>query len=135
MQGHGWPFLFGRSTRIMEAMPLNWEQGALAEGLACYRRREFFDAHEHWEDVWRVTAEPERTFLQALIHIAAAFHHLERKNAVGAERQLRRSLRKLEPYPEKFGGVRVEEVRESVRMWLRAIEEGAADEMPFPPIG
>jgi uncharacterized protein len=121
--------------RIMETMPLNWKQGGLAEGLACYRKREFFEAHEHWEDVWRASAEPEKTFLQALIHIAAAFHHLERKNANGAERQLRRALRKLEPYPETFGGVRVEEVRESVRVWLRAIEESGAHEMPFPPIG
>lgn len=115
-------------------MPLDWEQGGLAEGLACYRRQEFFDAHEHWEDVWRVSAEPEKTFLQALIHIAAAFHHLERKNAVGAERQLRRALCKLEAYPEKFGGVTVEEVRESVREWLRSIEAGVVNEKPFPPI-
>ena len=32
---------------------LDWQHGALAEGLACYRRQEFFLAHEHWEDVWR----------------------------------------------------------------------------------
>lgn len=121
--------------RIMEAMPLDWEQGGLAEGLACYRRREFFDAHEHWEDVWRASAEPEKTFLQALIHIAAGFHHLERKNVAGAERQLRRALRKLEPYPANFGGLAVEPIRESVRAWLHAIEEGAPGKVPFPPIG
>lgn len=116
-------------------MQLDWEHGGLAEGLACYRRREFFDAHEHWEDVWRASAEPEKTFLQALIHIAAAFHHLERKNMTGAELQLRRALRKLEPYHEGFGGLAVEDMRQSVRGWLRAIEQGSTDEMPFPPIG
>jgi uncharacterized protein len=121
-------------SQRMEAMSLDWEQGGLAKGLACYRRREFFDAHEHWEDVWRASAEPERTFLQALIHIAAGFHHFERKNVVGAERQLRRALRKLEPYPDGFGGVAVEDVRRSVRGWLQALEAGSANEMPFPPI-
>lgn len=114
---------------------LDWKSAELAEGLACYRRQDFFAAHEHWEDAWRVSAEPEKTFLQALIHIAAAFHHLGRQNPIGAERQLRRSLHKLGPYPERFGGVGVEEVRKSVRAWLQAIETGAIDEIPFPPIG
>lgn len=115
-------------------MPLDWTHGPLAEGLACYRRREFFLAHEHWEDLWRASAEPEKTFLQALIHIAAAFHHLERKNATGAKRQLHRALRKLEPYPETFGGVAVEPVRQSIRAWLRALEVQDRPDLPFPPI-
>jgi len=120
---------------VKNTTQLDWKQGALAEGLACYRSREFFLAHEHWEDVWLRAAEPEKTFLQALIHIAAAFHHLGRKNAIGAERQLQRALRKLEPYPDPFGGVAVELVRQSVRAWLRVLEEGSAEEMAFPPIG
>ncbi len=113
---------------------LDWESAELAEGLACYCRQDFFDAHEHWENVWRASVEPEKTFLQSLIHMAAAFHHFQRKNPIGAERQLRRALGKLECYPERFGGVAVEDVRESVRAWLRAIETGATGEMPFPRI-
>lgn len=116
-------------------MPLDWENGALAEGLRCYRSRKFFDAHEHWEDEWRASQEPEKSLLQGLIHIAAAFHHLERQNATGAERQLGRALRRLELYPAMFGGVAVEAVRRSVRDWLQALERGdARPELPFPPI-
>ena len=61
-------------------MPLDWSCGALAEGLQCYESGEFFLAHEHWEGVWLNCEEPEKTFLQALIQITAAFHHLQRKN-------------------------------------------------------
>ena len=39
-------------------MPLNWNLGALAEGLRCYGNREFFEAHEHWEGEWLRAAEP-----------------------------------------------------------------------------
>lgn len=99
----------------------DWQQGALAEGLACYRSGAFFLAHEHWEGVWLGCAEPEKTFLQALIQIAAAFHHLQRGNRVGAASLLSRALRKLEPYPDAFGGVAVQEVRASVRAWLCAL--------------
>lgn len=116
-------------------MALDWEQGGLAEGLRCYRRREFFAAHEHWEDVWRVSSEPEKTFLQALIQIAAAFHHFERGNRIGAASLLRAALRRLERYPDKFGRLDVEAIRLSVQAWLRALDEDALGEMPYPRIG
>lgn len=116
-------------------LDLDWNNGALAEGLACYRRQQFFEAHEHWEDAWRASAEPEKSFLQGLIHIAAAFHHLGRQNALGAERQLRRAQRRLEGYPAQFGGVAVEAVRQSVRAWVQALEAGnSSPALPFPPI-
>jgi predicted metal-dependent hydrolase len=113
----------------------DWSSGPLAEGLACYHARSFFAAHEHWEDAWRACDGPEKGFLQGLIHIAAAFHHLSRGNAVGAERQLRRALRRLEGYAAEFGGVRVAAVQESVLAWARALESGdTAPALPFPPI-
>jgi len=116
-------------------MPLDWEQGALAVGLRCYRNREFFDAHEHWEGEWLRAAEPEKTFLQALIQIAAAFHHFERKNVVGAASLLRASLRKLELYPTAFGELDVDAIRQSVRAWLSALGAGQpVPELPFPKI-
>ena len=116
-------------------MTLDWEQGALAEGLACYRRHEFFETHEHWESVWVLAVEPEKTFLQALIHVSVAFHHFQQGNAVGAERQLKRALRKLEAYPAEFGGVDVEALRQSVAAWLHALKtaEGIGA-IPFPVI-
>lgn len=123
------------SRKAADCMPLDWNAGPLAEGLACYRSRNFFDAHEHWEDAWRASKEPEKSFLQGLIHIAAALHHLGRHNAIGAERQLRRALRRLESYPAEFGGVRLEPVRESIGAWVRAFEAGdPAPALPFPPI-
>jgi predicted metal-dependent hydrolase len=116
-------------------MPLDWEHGALAEGLRCYRNREFFETHEHWEAEWLRAAEPEKAFLQALIQIAAAFHHFERKNRVGAASLLRASLRKLELYPAVFGGLDVETIRHSVRAWLTALDAGDhVPELPFPRI-
>ncbi|MGA9060363.1 MAG: DUF309 domain-containing protein [Terracidiphilus sp.] len=116
-------------------MRLDWQHGALAEGLACYRRQEFFLAHEHWEDEWRGSAEPEKTFLQALIQIAAAFHHLERANLIGTEKLLRAALGRLERYPAKFGGVAVDILRQDVHSWLNALAaRDRSPQLPFPPI-
>ncbi len=104
-------------------MSLDWNSGALAEGLHCYESGKFFDAHEHWESVWLKCDEPEKTFLQALIQITAAFHHLHRKNFKGTASLLRGALRRLEPFPPSYGGIEVAAVRESVHEWLRALDE------------
>jgi predicted metal-dependent hydrolase len=118
-----------------ERMSLDWNRGALTEGLRCYEKGEFFLAHEHWEGIWLQCDEPEKTFLQALIQIAAAFHHLQRKNFRGAASLLRAALRRLEPFPAAFGGIEVEAVRESVRDWLKALDQDdPSPRLPIPRI-
>lgn len=116
-------------------MPLDWEGAELAEGLACYCRQNFFDAHEHWESVWLRLDEPEKTFLQALIQITAAFHHLQRNNRIGTVSLLTRALRRLERYPAEYGGVAVEPLRQNVRAWLSALQDDAPpSSLPYPLI-
>jgi predicted metal-dependent hydrolase len=116
-------------------MSLDWSSGALAEGLRCYESGEFFLAHEHWESVWLKCEEPEKTFLQGLIQITAAFHHLHRKNFKGAASLLRRALRRLDAFPAVYGGIEVEAVRKSVREWMRALDEaGGSIGLPIPRI-
>ena len=125
---------FGQSNNEF-TMLLDWTTGPLAEGLRCYQNQEFFDAHEHWEGVWLSCNEPEKTFLQALIQVTAAFHHLKRGNPAGTGSLLRRALRRLDGFPAEYEGVAVEAVRASIRGWLEALElEGALPQLPFPLI-
>jgi hypothetical protein len=116
-------------------MTLGWSRGALAEGLQCYRNEKFFLAHEHWESVWLQSPEPEKTFLQALIQMSAAFHHLQRKNFAGAASLLRAALRRLETFPDAFGGIAVTPLRESIRAWLQALDrQELSPPLSFPQI-
>lgn len=116
-------------------MPLDWQSGPLADGLHCYRTQQFFLAHEHWEDVWLACDEPEKTMLQCLIQISAAFHHLQRGNRRGTVSLLTRALRRLGPYPAALAGVSVETVRQSVREWLSLLSaEETNPQLPYPPI-
>lgn len=113
-------------------MPLDWSCGALAEGLRCYKNGQYFLAHEHWEGVWLKCAEPEKTFLQALIQITAAFHHLQRKNLRGAASLLGAALRRLDAFPVTYGGIDVEGLRRSVRGWLQGLDR--EDSLLRPPV-
>jgi predicted metal-dependent hydrolase len=114
---------------------LDWKSEALVEGLACYRRQQFFLAHEHWEAVWLQLIEPEKSFLQALIQTSAAFHHLQAGNRAGAVSLLRRALGRIQIRPAQFGGIEVAPLCQAIRMWLEALEDGAATStLPYPPI-
>jgi predicted metal-dependent hydrolase len=91
-------------------------------GAACYCAGEFFEAHEHWEAVWLECPEPEKTFLQSLIQVSAAFHHLGRGNRAGARSLLTRALGRLDDYPDQFGGIGVAALRESLHAWIGALQ-------------
>jgi predicted metal-dependent hydrolase len=113
-------------------MSLDWTQGDLHEGLRCFHSGAFFQAHEHWESVWLAAQEPEKTFLQGLIQIAAAFHHFQRGNCAGTISLLRSALRRLDAYTEAFAGVAVAPLRATIRLWLGALETPSRS--PLPPL-
>jgi hypothetical protein len=107
-----------------KTVSLDWSNAELAAGLSCYRNGRFFDAHEHWESVWMELQDPERSFLQGLIQMTVAFHHLNGANSAGALSLLQRALIRFERCPACFDGVDVAAMRNEAREWLRAIESG-----------
>ena len=113
-------------------MSLDWTQGDLREGLCCFHSGALFEAHEHWEAVWLAAQEPEKTFLQGLIQVAASFHHFQRGNYAGTISLLRSALRRLDAYPEAFAGLAVAPLRATIRMWLDALETPRRS--PLPPL-
>jgi predicted metal-dependent hydrolase len=72
-----------------------------ARGAGLFDAGSFFEAHEAWEERWKVATDPaERRFLQGLIQIAAAFHKLfAMRSSEAASRLLARGLAKLEASP------------------------------------
>jgi predicted metal-dependent hydrolase len=68
----------------------------LAEGLLLFNQGRFYDAHEVWEDLWRATVDPTlKTCYQGLIQAAVGLHHLGHDNLIGAQSQLKKSIRNL----------------------------------------
>jgi predicted metal-dependent hydrolase len=103
------------------------------EGVALFNRGEFFACHEALEEIWTSAQEPERWFLQSLIHFAVGLYHHERRNRPGACRQLRKCLRKIRFYVPEWGGVRTDRVEQDARSCL-AIIEGGETIREFPRI-
>jgi predicted metal-dependent hydrolase len=102
----------------------------LQHGIHLFNTRHFFECHEVWEEVWTPERGPRRLFLQALIHFAVAMHHAERSNPVGATRQLRKGLRKLNAYLPACEGIDTGRLHAEGQIALKRIEAGAAFEVP-----
>ncbi len=109
-----------------------WTKGDLHDGLCCFHSGAFFEAHEHWESVWLAAQEPEKTFLQGLIQVAAAFHHFQRGNHAGTISLLRSALRRLDAYPEAFTGVAVAPLRATVPPVARRPRNAVRPSPPTP---
>ena len=103
------------------------------KGLEAFNSAHFYAAHEHWEEVWLETQNPDKMFLQGLIQVAAAFHHYSRANLLGTRNLLRAGLWKLDCFPETHGGLEIEALREAVRGWLTALEAGETLDARKPP--
>jgi uncharacterized protein len=114
-------------------MKFDWCEGPLAKGLRLYEAGEFFTAHEEWEAVWLLSPDPEKTFLQGLIQVTAAFHHLQRDNRLGTILLLQAALRRLDLYPASFGGISVALLCSEIRERLRSLEAGDPASQLIPP--
>lgn len=93
-------------------------------GLAHFNSRKFFEAHEIWEEIWLIEPEPEKTFLQGLIQLAAAFHHYCRENPAGTESLLASGIVKLTRFPANHRGLAIGELRTTAKLWARMLGEG-----------
>jgi len=124
--------MYHGNRQLCFCMPLDWTQGDLFEGRRCFQSGFFFEAHEHWEMVWLAASEPEKTFLQGLIQVAASFHHFQRGNYAGTISLLRSALYRLDKYPEAFAGIMLAPFRVAIRSWLEALE--TAPQSPPPPV-
>jgi uncharacterized protein len=87
------------------------ESEQFRRGVALFNARKFFEAHEVWEDLWLLEPEPEKTFLQGLIQLAAAYHHHSRENPRGAQSLLAAALAKLRRFPDNHRGIALAELR------------------------
>jgi len=88
--------LQGGRAKAYRPLPIEARSAAVHDGLAAYRRGDFFLAHELLEPAWMGTAEVgERELIQGLIKLAAAYVHDVRGNPLGVEKNLRGARTRL----------------------------------------
>jgi predicted metal-dependent hydrolase len=111
----------------------------LAAGVRLFDAGRFFEAHEVWEDVWRVETGARRLALQGLIQIAAGFHKgLVQGRPSGMVRLLEAGLGRLEA-SGGIGGLELDAFRAEVARWSEAAsawaDRGERPALPVPRLG
>lgn len=111
-------------------------RAALSRGRRLFDAGRFFEAHEAWEDAWRVETGDVRLFLQGLIQIAAGFHKgLVQGRPGGMVKLLENGLRKLDAAGD-LGLLALGPFRAEVARWLdgarRWSEGGGRPDLPLP---
>jgi len=105
----------------------------LEQGISLFNARKFWHAHEAWERDWLSASDPHKQFLQGLIQLAAAYHHVQRGTFSGGVRLFNAALLKLSAFPADYSGVdRTEAVAVAAlhRERIARGEEIAAGELP-----
>jgi predicted metal-dependent hydrolase len=111
-------------------VPLVARSTWFGQGLEAYRRGEFFEAHELWEQLWRDERdEAQKQFLQGLIQIAAAMHKaiVERKPAPAA-RLLGRARLRLATAPADGHGLDLARLLREAARAEQALEAPSSSE-------
>jgi uncharacterized protein len=106
----------------------------LARFIALFDAGRHWDSHEALEGPWRDHRSP---FYQALIILASAYVHLERRNPRGVKAQMEKALRYLAPYPERYLGFDVRELvrrADGARRVAAAAEGGWEMRIPVAPL-
>ena len=115
------------------------------EGVAHFNAERFWEAHESWEQIWLAAETDVEQFLQGLIQITAAYHHVKRGTYSGAIRLFDAGLRRLSAFEPLFCSLDRGAVEEAARNQREELSSGAAeprknypklvltDEAPRPP--
>jgi len=97
-------------------------QSGFRRGVALFNAQQFWDAHEAWEDVWRLELGDRRRHLQGLIQLAAAFVKLQQGNPRGTLLLLAKVRQNLTGVPATAFGLRMDAVVEAAARWTAAAE-------------
>ncbi|MGC2333204.1 MAG: DUF309 domain-containing protein [Candidatus Acidiferrales bacterium] len=102
-------------------------------GVKDFNAGRFFEAHEVWEELWLAAAGLEKTFLQGLIQVAAAFHHRARGNVRGTQSLLVAGIAKLARCPADYRGLAIAKLRSEAEAWetlLRSEKDPGSRNLP-----
>ena len=66
------------------------------KGIEAFNNRQFYNAHEYWEELWLDYKLNDARFIQGLIQLAVSYFHFFNQNLNGARSMLKKCLIKID---------------------------------------
>ena len=83
------------------------------KGIEAFNKREFYDAHEYWEELWLDCKLNDSQFIQGLIQLSVSYFHFFNQNLNGARSMLKKCQKKFDPI-EFARGIDVIELKSQI---------------------
>ena len=83
------------------------------KGIEAFNNRQFYDAHEYWEELWLDYKLNDARFIQGLIQLAVSYFHFFNQNLNGARSMLKKCLIKIDSI-EVSRGIDVIELKSQI---------------------
>ncbi len=96
-------------------------------GVLFFNDRDFFEAHEVWEDLWAESHGDERRFYQGLIQAAVGLFHFSGGNLAGAVKLYHSSRDYMRPCGAWFLGLDVDAFWQGMEECFRPLLTPAPD--------
>lgn len=103
---------------------LTAHRSSLLAGVSLFNDQHFWHAHEAWEGPWLEVSGDAKQFLQGLIQLAAAYHHVQRGTFRGGVRLFDAALRRLAPFPDGYFDIDRSEVVKAAAAHREKIARG-----------
>tara|TARA_B100000700_G_C14480805_1_gene595060 strand:+ start:176 stop:547 length:372 start_codon:yes stop_codon:yes gene_type:complete len=82
----------------------------LSKGIDYFNEKNFYHAHEIWEELWTDYALKDALFIQGLIQLSVAFFHITNLNLKGSNNLFTKCLPKLKKFPSNHRGLNLAEI-------------------------
>jgi predicted metal-dependent hydrolase len=99
-----------------------------------FDKREFFEAHEVWEDLWHEAHGARHAYLQCLIQVAVALHHAGNENWAGTRKLCASALGYLEKGRSEGKEVDLDKLKDHILDFEIALQKILAGEKVALPI-
>ena len=93
--------------------------------IRLFNEQQYFDAHEHLEQIWLGLEEPEKSWTQGLIQIAALMHLLEQGRKLGATKVWARAKANLTEAPEIYKDINILNLKKTIANICENLDENS----------
>lgn len=93
------------------------------KGRQLFNQGEYYEAHEHFEAVWRQTRDPSREFYRVLLQVSGGYYRLTQGRPDAAKKFFTHALGWLREFPNPYHRIDTAELKLQLKQMIKAIEQ------------
>ena len=92
-------------------------------GLIAFQAGDYYEAHEHWEELWSDPSLPDRQFVHGLIQVAVSLFHAQQDNLIGARSMIDKAMVKFSKVPKNWNNIKLNDFVGAAKTWQEHIHK------------